>query len=159
MWREMGGKEGRSRGGTVNALTILQPYAGLICLPDDDHRVKRVENRRWKPPPKAVKRELAIHAGRSRALLDLDDVELAGLDLIFGAIVATAVLEGWFEVCAGEGLDSIPRTALEAWPWLPDHGQHVQGRFCWVLGQVRVLPAPVPCRGFLGLWPVTVPLP
>lgn len=31
----------------MKALTIFQPYAHLICLPGDDDRSKRVENRTW----------------------------------------------------------------------------------------------------------------
>lgn len=31
----------------MKCLTICQPYAALIMLPDDDDRAKRVENRTW----------------------------------------------------------------------------------------------------------------
>jgi hypothetical protein len=122
-----------------------------------------VENRGWSPPEKVVGAPLAIHAGKSRnqpQYHDEDELELVFKDLVFGAIVATAVVDGWFHVRGQKrGLDRIPPAALVSWPWLESHGQYIEGPYCRVLHRVRVLKNPVPCRGFLGIWTLSVPLP
>lgn len=56
---------------SLRALTVCQPFAHLIALPDSDDRMKRVENRTWHTPHRG---ELLIHAGRSRKWLDLGTV-------------------------------------------------------------------------------------
>lgn len=35
----------------MKCLTVCQPYASLIMLPDDDDRAKRCENRTWQCIP------------------------------------------------------------------------------------------------------------
>lgn len=55
----------------MKALTICQPYASLVMLPESDPRHKRVENRRWATK---FRGRLAIHAGKSRNWLDLDTI-------------------------------------------------------------------------------------
>lgn len=147
------------------ALTVQQPFAHLLSLPDTDDRAKRVENRTWSTNYRGP---LAIHAGKGRDYLDDGDLETFP-DMAFGAIVAVANLAACFELeyipdysgydSAGDGYYSgrnvkvVPQWALRHWPWLAGH-QHVEGPWCWVLTEVRRLPKPVPCKGAQGLWNV-----
>lgn len=147
----------------MKCLTICQPYAHLIMLPDDDDRAKRVENRRWSTDYRGP---LLIHAGKSRNWLELDDTgkrdeeyDIPLSDMTFGAIVGVAQLVGvfqfekdWSEVYNREVL-MIPDWASRKWPWLMCH-QHVEGPFCWVLRECRRFTEPIPYRGAQGLFDV-----
>lgn len=110
----------------MKALTICQPYAELIMLPDDDDRAKRVENRKW---PTNYRGPLLIHAGKSREWLDLDDagevdvrygLPLSGME--FGAIVGVCKLAA----CFAPGVDPGEASARRRFTWLAIH-QHVEG--------------------------------
>jgi hypothetical protein len=122
------------------ALTILQPWAWAILRGG-----KRIENRRWRPPPSLLGKRFALHAGKSTVELVSHDVrtfitkrtdgmtwEPDGLYL--GAMVGTAKLIGVVQ----ESRD----------PWFA-------GPYGWVLDEVRELEAPIPCRGFQMLWKPT----
>ena len=142
----------------MKALTIQQPYAHLIALPDGDDRAKRVENRTWESPYIGT---LAIHAGRGRDYLCPDDerpgwdeegVRVA--DMAFGAVVAVAELRGCVRLDARPHrmpTDCLPEWARRRWPWLACH-RHVEGPVCWILAEVRAMARPVPCRGAQGLF-------
>lgn len=142
----------------MKALTICQPYATLICLPESDPRHKRVENRTW---PTRHRGPLAIHAGKSLAWLDHEDAADVFEVMPFGAIVGVAELVGCFGVTlarVGKGrgrklVPVAPADALATWPWLRGH-RHVEGPVCWVLQNVRPLARPVPWKGRQGLWDV-----
>lgn len=150
----------------MKALTIHQPYAALIALPDDDARAKRVENRNW---PHSHVGRLAIHAGKSRERLAISS---SGMDLeyhlpiesmAFGAIVAVADMRGCFKAEAlvnretGRHLGGLAAPwALRKWPWLADH-QHVEGPYCFVLAEVRCFREPIPATGWQGMWEWTPP--
>ena len=127
----------------MQAITIQQPYAHLIALPDDDNRAKRVENRTW---PTGYRGPLAIHAGKGMNYLRHGDKERYP-NMAFGAIVAVATLAECFR------MDDIAQSAsaLRRFPWLKGH-EHVEGPFCWVLTEVRALKTPYFCAGKQGLW-------
>jgi hypothetical protein len=119
----------------MKALTVCQPYAELIARGE-----KVIENRTW---PTSYRGPLLIHAGQSRAWLDLNDHPKAnyGIDITtipFGAAVALVDLVDCRRVA------DLP-------PSLIDH-EHAHGPWCWVLANVRRLPEPVPMRGAQGLW-------
>lgn len=152
----------------MKALTVRQPYAHLIA-----HHGKWVENRS-KPPPKAMIGErIAIHAGLK---LDVAPEELfifrggesiqlpaaypdlpPARELVYGAVIATARIDGWVEEVphrvATPATEVLTRwgvsaeCALEAirseW-WI--------GPFGWVLSEVLPISPPSPCKGALGLW-------
>lgn len=137
----------------MKALTICQPYAHLICLPDDDDRAKRVENRRW---PTQYRGPLLIHAGKSRDWLNLDrsgehdaEYEIPLADMEFGAIVGVCRLADCFQL---ENHSDRER-AFRQRPWLASH-QHVGGPFCFVLTECRRFEAPIPYRGAQGFFNV-----
>lgn len=117
----------------IPALTLINPWAHLIC-----HAGKRVENRTWSPPV-SVKR-LLIHAGRAFDLDEMHDRHLHREDVTIGAIVAIADLLGSCHARPSrQTCDCDPQWAR------PDQCH-------WLLGDVTVLPEPVPCRGYQGLW-------
>lgn len=146
----------------MTALTICQPYAHLICLPDDDDRAKRVENRRWGT---SYRGPLLIHAGKSREWLDLDEddtcddtYEIPLSEMAFGAIVGIANLADCVQlvpVISQRGFLSynVPNHASRRWPWLACHA-HTEGPFCFVLTECRRFKNPIPCRGARGLFSV-----
>jgi activating signal cointegrator 1 len=145
----------------MKALTIYQPYAHLICLPDDDDRAKRVENRRWAT---SYRGPLLIHAGKSRDYLDLDVSgkrdEGYGINLdemTFGAIVGVANLADCVRIDWDDKGDWSKRTIAEhsqrRWPWLLRH-EHTEGPFCFVLTECRRFETPIPYRGAQGFFEV-----
>ena len=145
----------------MRALSIRQPH--LYCI---THLGKDVENRTWKPPAHIIGKRIALHA--SGKLDGRDGFEMAssiaGFDLAqavcdapsdmpLGAIVATAVVAGWFkttavrdEVSATVGYGCYPSSIYASRWYLGDIG--------WVLQDVIVLPEPIPCKGALSLWKV-----
>ena len=130
----------------MNALTICQPYAHLIALPDTDPLKKRVENRTWHAPPDAIGKLIVIHAGKSRDWLTVED-EARYPNMPFGAAIAVARLADCIEFRGGR----LESKWEKKYPWLREH-LHAQGPFCWVLTEVRKLPQPIPYRGAQGLW-------
>lgn len=118
----------------MKALTIQQPWAHLIGLPDSDPQAKRIENRRWATRYRGL---ILIHAGKSLASLSEHPAgEKAGL--LFSAALAVAQL-----------VECVPFDRLpEA---LRDH-PYAAGPYCWLLADVQKLAEPVYCMGAQGLW-------
>jgi len=143
----------------MKALTICQPYAHLICLPDDDDRRKRVENRTW---PTNYRGPLLIHAGKSRQWLELNDAgdrdelyDLALEDMQFGAIIGIANLRDCVELrrdAYNGRLLPFPESVQRRWPWLSVH-EHTEGPWCWVL-EARRFETPIPYKGAQGIFNV-----
>ncbi len=130
----------------MKALTICQPYAELIARGD-----KPIENRTW---PTRYRGPLAIHAGKSRAWLGVDDEEAAlyAVDvqrIAFGAVVAMADLVA----CLPTQYPADTYNWPARWRQLADH-EHANGPWCWVLENVRRLTDPIPFTGSQGLWNV-----
>lgn len=129
----------------MKALTICQPYAHLICLPDDDDRAKRVENRKW---PTRYRGPLLIHAGKSRNWLASGrEYGIPESDMTFGAIIGIANLADCRSV------ESIRSGKCGDFLWLAAH-QHVEGPFCFVLTDCRRFEKPIPYRGAQGFFDV-----
>lgn len=146
----------------MKAITICQPYAHLICLPNEDDRAKRVENRKWGTHYRGP---LLIHAGKSRDWIDLsmngDEDETYSIpiaEMTFGAIIGIANLIDCFRMVerplwwdSSRKGNCIPDDVLRRRPWLACH-EHVEGPCCLVLADVRPLLKPVFCSGAQGLW-------
>lgn len=116
----------------MKAITIQQPYAELIARGE-----KVIENRKWSTQYRG---EIAIHASKSRELLDPDDLRNYP-EMAFGAVVATARL-----------IDCV-RVAK-----LPAHlvgNEHANGPWCLLLDNVRRLRTPVPMIGTLGVFTIS----
>lgn len=119
---------------TLRALTIRQPYAGLIAA-----GIKPVENRGVNV---TLRGEVAIHAGKTPDLDELVRQQAAGHEAPFtvlGAVVAVA------------DLIACHPAAGCCKPWGFDrHGDRPAHHL--VLTDVRRLSRPVECRGQLGFW-------
>lgn len=119
----------------IPALTLINPWAHAIT----DHG-KTVENRSWAAPHHVEK--MWLHAGRSWD--DAGTARLSALgcqhEAVSSAIVALVYLNG---VCVAE-----PKMGggCDCGEWAAD------GQYHWSLEIVRVLPEPVRCRGYQGLW-------
>lgn len=137
----------------MKALTICQPFAHLICLPDDHPRAKRVENRQW---PTSYRGPLLIHAGKSRNWMDRnEEYGIPESDLVFGAIVGVANLADCVKLETRPGWNGgvVPDHAKRRWPWLLQH-EHTEGPYCLVLTECRRFEKPIPYRGAQGLFDV-----
>ena len=135
----------------MKCLTICQPYASLIVLPDDDERAKRVENRTW---PTDHRGPLLIHAGKSRRWLVGDNYGIPLDDMPFGFIVGICELRGCVPKHPMSGNPhGFGDATINRWPWLAFH-RHAEGPFCWVLAECRKFAEPIPYRGMQGLFEV-----
>jgi hypothetical protein len=136
----------------VKAITLWPEWAWAICALG-----KRVENREWLPGPRLIVGDrLAIHAGKhlgGRAGEPAaDEASDAVLDMYRRATGETFP-PGW-----PDAFEDCPRSAIVAVATVTGFdrnqrtGWDVPGAWHWRLGDVRVLPVPVPCRGAQGLW-------
>lgn len=143
----------------MRAITLTQPRATLVAI-----GAKRIETRSWST---SYRGPLAIHAAKGWTAVDHDFVESpvvqAALnaanatgtgpgDLPRGSIIAVVKLSGTrrtvghrFSEPTFEGDEAIPEAELV-------FGNYEPGRFGWFLDDARMLPEPIPCRGYLGLW-------
>jgi len=122
----------------MKALTICQPYADLILLPESHEDYKRAENRSWFGDYRGP---LLIHAGKSREWLGMDDDPTK---MVFGAIIGQVECVACYHVSAIQEL-KIPST----FHWLKHH-RHVEGPWCHIFMNPVRLEKPIPCRGALG---------
>jgi hypothetical protein len=133
----------------VKAISVCQPWATLIV-----HGLKRLETRSWATGHRGP---LAVHAGKSfppsARMLCLQEpyrTLLAGAGLLDWRDLPTGHIIGVAEVV---GCTRAPE--LERLPDLERQlGDFGPGRWAWALVNPRPLPAPVPCRGRLGLFEV-----
>lgn len=124
-------------------LSICQPFAWAIVAAG-----KRCENRSWST---RYRGELWLHASTNRTRYrhlfgrpivvpqTRREVMLPALEsseLAWGAVVARCRL-----------VDCVPITELVGVAW-------AEGPWCWILDEVAPLPAPIPCRGKQGLFPL-----
>jgi hypothetical protein len=143
------------------ALTLWPEWAWCIC-----YLGKRVENRTWLPQPGQLRPgdRFAIHAGaegagvgwRERLLLAAATAEQARrwrgevctVDTKWGT---NLVLDGHL---IPNPLRSVVAVATYTGQVRPDRADPwvAENQIQWGLGDVIVLPRPVPCRGAQGLW-------
>ncbi len=142
----------------MKALTVCQPYADLLLLPDDDPTCKRVENREWFT---SYVGPLLIHAGKSRDWLSGDNYGLDVDEMVFGAIIGKVDMAGCTKIeVIRDPTDQrvrlglkIDPAALRKWPWLADH-EHAHGTYGLIcLNPVR-FKEPIPYRGQQGFFEV-----
>lgn len=136
----------------MKALTLTQPWASLVAM-----GVKTIETRSWST---RYRGPLAIHAAVAMPpeAISFAVEERAAhgwlppyVDLPRGAIVAVVELLACVRT---EDFDPGGPTRQ----WEDGYGDFSPGRFAWVFaredGRRIELPAPIPCRGALGLWDV-----
>lgn len=144
----------------MKAITLTQPWATLVAI-----GAKKIETRGWAT---AYRGPLAIHAGKGlgpvgglRGLEELcNRVPFRSVlrqhlkrgpnggnwlqpDLPLGKIVATVELYDIRPTAEFIGEISVQERAF---------GDYSAGRYAWLLRNVQMLPAPIECRGALGLW-------
>lgn len=154
--------EGQTETGPMKALTLTQPWAGLVVS-----GIKKVENR-----PRPVIRNadlcagpvrIAIHASRKideSVYVDLGDLMLAPnqpwyrLSRITSAIIGVVTVYSVVRVVR-------PGDHAEAAMYVADQlvGDRSQARWvfgpvCYLLRDEVVLPMPLVCSGRLGLWTI-----
>ena len=150
----------------MRVLTLHQPWASLIAA-----LLKLTETRDWAAPDALIGQRIAIHAARRQPRFSEWNEEtqaaVIGLPMPLGAVVATAVLEGCVQVvCSGFGPvieedDSgpekvwvLPKNAPEPYqPYQMDadpYGDYSEGRWIWLLKDIRAVDPPVEARGFQG---------
>jgi hypothetical protein len=118
----------------MKALTVRQPWAGLIAL-----GLKDVENRRWAPGDAHIGNRLAIHAGR------FDDPERWEH--------VPADVDPAHDLCQGNGL-VIATVRLADVVTDSSSRWAAAGHFHWVLEDPKVLRRPRFLRGHPGLWTI-----
>lgn len=154
----------------MKALTLTQPWAGLVAA-----GIKRVENRK-RPvvKPEDFGRPFAVHASREidetvytrigtlapelfgRAT-DAEDVGAPSFELgpdtsaawyrlsrITSSVIGVATIDGVIEDTDDEDDGTYGLRA--------DQRRWFFGPIGYVLRDVRPLPEPIPCRGWLGFW-------
>lgn len=161
----------------IRALTILQPWASAIAL-----GCKRIETRGWQTSHRGpllihagqARTYLPYRAGNTKTLdgqggypgwmynnfPGKQAMDAAGLPLDFdfplGAIIGVCELTNCFKTEVfkhydeeryemGLGVYLVPAQELAL-------GDFTPGGYGWVLGNVRLLAEPIPCRGKQGLW-------
>lgn len=133
----------------IRTLTICQPFAELIVaaantLPTDK-TPKRVENRNW---PTELRGPLLIHAGKSLAWFDAQGWDREQYPVPLGAIVGVANLVDCVHI---ERIRHCEREVVDRHPWITTH-EHAEGRFCFVLEDVRRFVTPIPYKGAQGFF-------
>lgn len=132
----------------MRAITIRQPWAALVAA-----GIKPIENRSRKLiNPEHVRGELvAIHASREVDLAVFGVVERIAPELDAGTWLARSRITS---AILGVGyLDRVIARA-EALELAPEDRRWFDGPFGYVFRDMRPLVEPVPCKGFLGFWPV-----
>ena len=124
----------------MKALTLWRPWPWSIL-----YGTKRIENRRWVPPPSIFARMIALHAGLTwdydgaLAIRELcPDLPGSSDDHPLG-IVGVARVIGVVDS------DHHPNLPFGQSDWF-------SGPFAWVLSDVVALPRAIPCKGMQGLW-------
>ena len=146
---------GEIRDGMVtNAFTCTGPYAMLILA-----GVKFVENRNSMPVPREGR--CAILVSRRFAMKEYENF-ITWANKAFGPVWCMLNLWNWKEVRLWRGC-LVAVADYKAVDAIPDDGLYAkQCRFWtegypnwWLLSNVKRLPKPIPCRGNVGMWPLT----
>jgi activating signal cointegrator 1 len=151
----------------MKAITLTQPWATLVAI-----GAKKIETRSWATKYRGP---LAIHAGMGlgpvggkRGFADIYSSEpfrsvlLAampgGMRFSFGAIIATCVIDS---VIPTTWLRATGRTTVSGIHGPTEYvlddqerlfGDYTDGRYAWLLADVKMLPEPIPAKGALSLW-------
>jgi len=120
----------------IRALTLHRPWSDAIATGQ-----KRIENRPWKPWPKIIGRDIAIHAGKQYDHKGARYMLRSGIfhppvDVLSPTgVVAIVTVAGFVSEIDHEN------------PWF-------FGPYGWILKNVRRLTKPIHCSGRQGLWRV-----
>lgn len=156
----------------MKAITLTQPWATLVAI-----GAKQIETRSWCPLSYPTYGPLAIHAAKGLGPVGGKD----GLTRLCSTEPFCSVLNTWSREYAKTYVDLadmvnrplMPLGAVVAICELLEvrptrgrslerdyglseqelaFGDYTEGRWAWRLGNVRMLPQPIPAKGALGLW-------
>ena len=127
----------------MKVLSMQEPYATLIAL---GH--KKIETRSWKT---TYRGEILIHASVSKKFLkSITNPEVLDLikdiDLNYGMIICEAKLIDCVEMTK-DYLEQIKKDKKENLL-----GIYEEGRYAWLLDEIKPLETKIPIKGKLGLW-------
>lgn len=134
----------------MKALPLWQPWATLVAL-----GAKRIETRSWPAPRWILGERIAIHATMTEAHLWVCaeapfSVYVRAPELLpLGAIIATVIVDGCYEITAASARALEDRCAHER-----AFGDYTPGRFAWVLRDVEPVAPIVPFTGRQGIFDV-----
>lgn len=159
----------------MHTTTIWQPWASLIAI-----GAKPFETRNYPPPAKLIGQRIAIHAAvrpvrfyEVSAIIGHEGCGAAAYEVLvrhqelpLGAVVATAVLAGAYQVMRIRDRDRswlelrVAAGVCENSPPPPNggavpndlFGDYGHCRWCWHLTDVHRLDQPVPAKGKQGWW-------
>ena len=122
----------------THALSVRQPWADHILFDN-----KCVENRTWRMPAKWIGVPVYLHAGKQPEPFDHYALPYrsntkSALERRLGALLGIVEF-------------GKPFTYAE-----PPHDWHI-GPWCWPITHIQPLENPIPYRGQLGFFPVTLP--
>ena len=149
---------------TIKALSILQPWPFAIF-----HMMKTCENRSWFT---SYRGPLLIHAGQSTRLLESGCAQIGRIlgttpEFVrkfnfrpdsYGAFQGVVDLTGcdYVEAMRAAHERQAAEYASQRRMTIVLADQWAEGPYCWWLANPRLLPAPVPYKGRLGLFDVPV---
>lgn len=132
----------------MKALSITQPWATLVAL-----GAKRIETRSFRT---SYRGPLAIHASKTfpRWAKDVCWIQpfigaLGSEPMHTGCVIATCDLMACVRT---EDLLSMPPYREDMTEMEKQFGDYTEGRWGWMLANVKRLPANDPVKGALGLW-------
>ena len=127
----------------MKVLSLTEPYATLIKLGK-----KRIETRSWKTNYRGP---LYIHSSSTKiSKEDKNNTELMSLvntaELNYGNIICSCELVDCVEM-TGDLIAEIKQNRDEY-----ISGLYENGRYAWILEDVKVLDTPIKAKGRLGIW-------
>ena len=136
----------------MKALTIRQPYASLIAIGE-----KHIETRSWNT---AYRGELAIHSSKKFLKYELDLCsEKPFIDCLAKHNLSVENLPLGEVIAICDLIDVIPTDKFirSNWPYLIfanelKFGNFTEGRYAWIIKNVKMLEKPISISGKLGLW-------
>lgn len=141
----------------MKCLTLTQPWASLVAAEQ-----KRIETRSWKT---SYRGPLAIHAAMGFPKY----ARQACLEQTFYEAMRFVPPDLAPAACRGEVIatcrlvDCVPAEFARfnfphVWSWKElVFGDFTQGRYAWILADVKRLPRPIKAKGALSLWEWTPP--
>ena len=138
----------------VKALSVREPWASLFFV--EDERAKRCENRSWPTMARYAEPfpfELIIQASQTFSPKQCAKWGVDAETMPRGAAV------GIVQVVACMRRSEVAAYARESGRShlvTPHHIRHIEGPWCWIIENPRRFPAPLPMRGYQGLFDVEI---
>ena len=127
----------------MKVLSLTEPYATLI-----KNGKKKIETRSWKTNYRG---KLYIHSSSTKipnqCRNNIDLMLLVDMDkLNYGNIICSCELVDCIEM-TDEFIQEIKKNKTEY-----ISGEYEEGRYAWILEDIRILDEPIRAKGHLGIW-------